>query len=56
MKIKITYSNENELERLLSIPLRQVISNGAKVKKNTKNPPYMHCYIDLGGKAKILDK
>jgi len=48
LKIKITYSNEKELAELISKPLREIISNGAKVKKTAKNAPYLHCYIEIG--------
>lgn len=47
MKIKITYSNEKELKKLLNIPLNVFIDKGAKVKKTDKNAPFLHCYIDF---------
>lgn len=50
MKIKITYTDESELQALLSKPISELIRKGAKVKKSTKNEPYLHCYIEINGK------
>ncbi len=47
MKIKITYKDEEELQKLFLKPLGELIAEGAKVKKTDKNAPYLHCYIEL---------
>ena len=57
MKIKITYKDEEELQKLFLKPLGELIAEGAKVKKPSKNAPYLHCYIELSqDSAKCSDK